>query len=122
MRKKTISKAAKNPTKLSAYLAGNYPLRTVFWVFGVLGGPAFFLALYAVAAVAPFMKASAWQFGLLYTCAWLWATWKTAGKYAGPQIWQRAAKAVVIALVALAAAMVLYGGLVAYPVPASRGV
>jgi hypothetical protein len=118
MRKKTIFK----PAKLAAYLAGNYPLRTVFWVFGVVGGPVFFLALYAVAAIAPFMKASAWQFGLLYTCAWLWATWKTAGKYAGSPVWQRAAKVVVVVLVVLAAAMVLYGGLVAYPVPASRGV
>lgn len=91
-------------------------------MFGVLGGSAFFLALYAVASMAPFMKATAWQFGLLYTCAWWWATWKTAGKYKGPPIWRGAAKAVVIVLVTLVAATILYVGLVAYPVPASRGV
>lgn len=121
MSRKAISPSRQNATGLRGYLAGNYPLRTVFWVFGVSGGVACVLGMYALATVAPFLKAAAWQFGMLYTIAWWRASWLSADRYAGPRVWRRGAKAAVMATAVLAAGVVLYAGLVAYPVPANSG-
>lgn len=65
MRSKALPKSRQNATGLTGYLAGNYPLRTVFWGFGLGGGGACMLAMYALATHLPYMQATAWQFGLL---------------------------------------------------------
>jgi hypothetical protein len=111
MSRKSIARPPKRATGLTGYLAGNYPLRTVFWGFGLVGGAACMLAMYALATTLPFMKATAWQFGLLYLCGWWRATWQSAGRYGGAPVWQSGARAAVVATAVLAAGVVLYSGL-----------
>ncbi|SUY71152.1 Uncharacterised protein [Comamonas terrigena] len=108
MRSKALPKSRQNATGLTGYLAGNYPLRTVFWGFGLGGGGACMLAMYALATHLPYMQATAWQFGLLYAFGWWRATWKSAGQYAGPLVWQRGAKAAVVATAVLTMGMAVH--------------
>jgi len=105
MSSKALPKSRQNATGLTGYLAGNYPLRTVFWGFGLGGGTACMLAMYALATHLPYMQATAWQFGLLYACGWWRATWKSAGQYAGSPVWPLGAKAAVVATAVLTMGM-----------------
>lgn len=108
MNSKANPKSRQNATGLTGYLAGNYPLRTVFWGFGLGGGAMCVLAMYALATHLPAMQATAWQFGLLYACGWWRATWKSAGQYAGPLVWQRGAKVAVVATAVLVMGVAVY--------------
>jgi len=108
MSSKANPTSRQNATGLTGYLAGNYPLRTVFWGFGLGGGAACILAMYALATHLPAMQATAWQFGLLYAFGWWRATWKSAGQYAGPPVWQRGAKAAVVATAVLVMGVAVY--------------
>ncbi len=64
--------------------------------------------MYALVTHLAAMQATAWQFGLLYACAWWRATWKSAGQYAGPPEWQRGAKAAVVVTAVLVMGVAVY--------------
>lgn len=96
---------------LPGYLFGSHSLGTVFW--GGVGGFAVWLAaMYIAATMVPFLKAMLWVYFFVFMFAWWAATWKSADRYAGPVVWQRSAKTVVVVTALLVASLVLYGGLV----------
>lgn len=100
---------------LPGYLFGSHSLGTVFWGGVGVGGFAVWLAaMYIAATMVPFLKAMLWVyfFVFVFVFAWWAATWKAADRYAGPVVWQRSAKTVVVATALLVASLVLYGGLV----------
>lgn len=102
----------KSPSRLlPGYLFGSHSLGTVFW--GGVGGFAVWLAaMYIAATMVPFLKAMLWVYFFVFMFAWWAATWKSADRYAGPVVWQRSAKTVVVATALLVASLILYGGLV----------
>ncbi|WP_312588152.1 hypothetical protein [Comamonas terrigena] len=96
---------------LPGYLLGGHSLGTVFWG-GVGGFAVWVVAMYIAATMVPFLKAILWGYFFIYMFTWWTATWKSADRYAGPVVWQRSAKTVVVATALLVASLVLYGGLV----------
>lgn len=96
---------------LPGFLSGRHSLVTVFW--GGIGGFAVWVAaMYIAATMLPFLKALLWAYFFIFMFTWWIATWKSAESYAGSVIWQRSAKAVVVATALLVASLILYGGLV----------
>ena len=96
---------------LPGFLSVHHSLGTVFW--GGVGGFVVWVAvMYISATMLPFLKALLWVYFFIFMLKWWTATWKSAESYAGPVIWQRSAKTVVVATALLIASLILYGGLV----------
>lgn len=100
-----------NSRLLPGFLSVHHSLGTVFW--GGVGGFVVWVAvMYISATMLPFLKALLWVYFFIFMLKWWTATWKSAESYAGPVIWQRSAKTVVVATALLIASLILYGGLV----------